>query len=142
MVKCADCGFLAVRSKVNYSLGEATIDFREKGTVAIGYDDKGMNPHALHELMPLCFASQSYLRDEIKRNNKDKNKNQNDEIKRIINQEINCKGFTEWKQGFTPKEHREMLDRQWERRWHIIVGVLFVILAGLFTLLGAFIANG
>jgi hypothetical protein len=30
-----------------------------------------------------------------------------------ILRERSCDGFTEWKQGFTPKEHIEMLDRQW-----------------------------
>ncbi len=115
MVKCADCGYLAVRSKVDYSLGEAAIDFRDKGAVAIGYDDKGMNQHTLHELMPLCFARQPYLRNAIKKI--DEQKNRNDEVRRIINQEIDCKGFTDWQQGFTPKEHREMLDRERLLQW-------------------------
>ena len=34
-----------------------------------------------------------------------------------------------------------MIDRRWERKWLIITGIAFVLLAGLFTLLGAFIAN-
>jgi len=93
---------------------EPSADFRESGAVPNTTDDKGMTPHALHETIPLCFARQPYLRDAIKEI--DKNQNLHDEVKRIINKEINCetcKEFTDWQQGFTPKEHREMLDRRW-----------------------------
>ena len=49
-------------------------------------------------------------------------------------------------QGFTPKEHREMIDRERQRREdfrrHIIEVVVLIVGAGLFTLLGAWIASG
>jgi len=86
------------------------------------------------------------------------------EFKDAINEEIECESFMEWRQGFTPKEHREMLDRErllkWQaereeedrkwreeqrkadRCWRIYEGIGFVILAGLFTILGAYIARG
>ena len=153
MVKCADCGYLSVRNKIDNHLGEAAIDFREKGAVAQGSDEQGRNQHPLHELMPLCFARQPYLRDASKQI--DKQKNQNDEVKRIINQEIGetCNEFTPWQQGLTPKEHREMIDRERmlrmederrrnDRKWHWIELGILVVGAGLFTLLGAWIAKG
>jgi hypothetical protein len=31
----------------------------------------------------------------------------------ILEQERICSEYEKWQQGFTPKEHREMLDRQW-----------------------------
>ena len=138
MVKCADCGYLAVRNRDTYCLDEAGSDFREKGMVALGRE-YGRNQYPLHEQMPLCFARYQYLGEEIKNINKEKNATE--EVSRIIKTEIKCEEFVKWQHGFTPKEHREMLDRQWERKWRIITGIIFVCLAGLFTLLGALIAN-
>ena len=34
-------------------------------------------------------------------------------IKVVLNVEKECKHFTEWHRGFTPKEHQEMIDRKW-----------------------------
>ena len=56
-------------------------------------------------------------------------------------------GFTRWQQGFTPKEHREMLDRERMQEWQAkqdakrtserrFDGLLLVIVAGGFTILG------
>ena len=84
-----------------------------------------------------------------------------------IQKERDCNQFTEWRQGSTPKEHQEMIDREarlkWQaeredadrkwrddqrredRRWHIIelvvFGVLSVLIAGGFTILGALISR-
>jgi hypothetical protein len=137
MRKCANCGYLSVRNKADYSLGEATIDFREKGKVPIAYDDKGCNPHALHEAIPLCFARQAYLASKAKeiedRNNPVK------EVKAIIQEENDCKEFTDWQQGFTPKEHREMMAREEMRRWYSGQQWKLVAVAGVFVLLGGFL---
>ena len=151
MVKCADCGYLSVRSRVDHSLGDATIDFRERGAVPNRTDDRGMNPNPLHEKIPLCFAGQTYLGDAIK--NVNTKSNLNDEVKTIINKEIDCKEFTKWRQGFTPKEHREMIDREGmqkreeerrrnDRKWHWVELIAIIMGTGLFTLLGAWIAKG
>jgi len=69
-----------------------------------------------------------------------------------------CEGkFTPWQQGFAPKEHREMLDRQelrnWEaaqrhedRRWRIIELIVFgAVATGVgagVAILAAFIERG
>ena len=46
---------------------------------------------------------------------------ESDFIKRMVSRPIPCLEFTKWELGFTPKEHREMLDRKWmverEREW-------------------------
>ncbi len=146
MVKCAECGYLSVRKKRDYSLLDASSDFRERGAVPNETDDKGMNQHPLHELIPLCFGRQPYLRDAIK--TIDKQKNSNDEVKAVINKEIDCKEFTKWQQGFTPKEHREMIDREWmmqheeerenaDRKWRSRQDLKLAIVAGVFIVLGA-----
>ena len=137
MVKCEDCGFLAVRSKKDFKLDEASSEYRKSGVIAIGYDEQGRNQHELHFQEPLCFAGAYDLKNEFA-------EEQMGTVTRawsVISRERDCQQHTEWIQGFTPKEHREMLDRRWERKWRIITGIIFVSLAGLFTLLGAFIAN-
>ncbi len=111
MVKCADCGFLAVRSKVDYSLGEAAADFRENGAVAIGVDSKGMNQHPLHEIRPLCFARAFNLGEEIQ-TQVGTGKNDLQSVLHVIKHDRNCNVFTKWQSGFSPKEHQEILDRK------------------------------
>ena len=151
MGKCAYCGYLSVRNKDDYSLDEPSIDFREKGQVATTWDDKGRNPHSLHEPIPLCFARQAYLGDATKAI-KDR-KNPFGEVKKIIQNDNDCKEFIDWQQGFTPKEHREMMDRkkmmEWQmerekndRKWHRIELIAIILGTGFFTLLGAWISGG
>ena len=148
MGKCADCGYLSVRNKDDYSLGEPSINFREKGQVATTWDDKGRNPHSLHEPIPLCFARQPYLASATEKI-KDK-KNPFKEVRDVIQENNDCKEFTHWQQGFTPKEHREMIDRErmtkWQtereeadRKWRSKQQWKLVVVAGIFTLLGVLI---
>ena len=140
MRNCADCGYLSVRNRADYGLVEPDIDFRRKGIVATGYNDEGQNPHPLHAPIPLCFAMQPYLGGATK--NIQDRKNPSDEVKKIIQADNDCREFIDWQQGFTPKEHREMMDRKKLRCWRIMEIVLIVVLSGLFTLLGAYIGSG
>lgn len=41
------------------------------------------------------------------------------EFKDVIHNEIDCQEFTNWRQGSTPKEHREMVDREHSLQWQI-----------------------
>ncbi len=155
MVKCAECGYLAVRNVDSYHLDETGTDFREKGMVALGRQ-VGRNQYQLHELQPLCFVQRYNLRSEIK-SEFASGKNEVGCILQVISKERECGKFTAWQQGFTPKEHYEMLDRQrwqdWQekqrrsdKRWRIIelivLGFIVTIIAGGFTVLGAFIGRG
>lgn len=148
MSKCADCGYLSVRNKKNYGLDEVDIDFRTNGKVATAWDDIGRNPHTLHREIPLCLVMEQYLGDAFKVFNDPSSLFK--QITSVIQKEIVCTEFTKWQQGFTPKEHREMIDRERERRenhrWRmielIILGVMATLVAGGFTILGAFIAKG
>lgn len=151
MVRCADCGFLAARNLNTRELDEAEESFRQDGTFPPINDEKGHNPHAGWESAPVCFIQHYDLREEIKQqglNDKEKYSG----VHSVINKDRECKSFTKWRQGSTPKEHREMMDRQewsnWQekqrnddKRWRIIELVVLVIGAGLFTLLGAWIAS-
>jgi hypothetical protein len=71
----------------------------------------------------------------------------------VISQERDCKGFVEWQQGFTPKEHREMLDRKWQmefeesvrksnRKWRIIELVIALSVGAVIALVAAMIQRG
>jgi len=151
MVKCADCGYLSVRNKRDNHLSEAINDFREKGAVAQGYDEIGHNPHQLHEIAPICFVRSYNLINECKPEISPQ------KVSQVLNNDRPCKEFMKWQQGFTPKEHREMIDRQKlleyqsqqrkeDKHWRIIelivLGGIATLVAGGFTLLGAWISRG
>lgn len=148
MVKCAECGFLAARNITTRELEEAEETFREKGITPLIGQLQG-RPMARHESLPLCFARAYNLLDEFKefagKDNPDYTS-----VHFVIYEERECEAFTEWQQGFTPREHKDMLDQQkwraWQeerrrndRKWNIIV---VMASAGGFSLLGALIARG
>lgn len=140
MVKCAECGFLAIRNVESRELEEAEKDIREHGCCTVLIGQIQGHPQLRHTGLPLCFAGRYDLWDESKKETVKGDRNTRG-ARTVIHKQRRCEGFTKWQLGFTPKEHREMIDRQWERKWRIITGIIFIILAGLFTLLGAFIAN-
>jgi len=152
MVKCIDCGFLAVRDLRSRQLVEMEQGYRIKGESPQVID---FSPHFNIYDAPRCFVRAYDLREEIKKDTR--RCSSQEKILPVINSDRDCKLFTEWQQGFTAKEHREMLDRkEWrdwqenqrksDRRWRIIelvvLGVIAVIVAGGFTILGAFIERG
>ncbi len=108
MVKCAKCGFLALRNKESRGLEEAEESYREG--VALPLVDGGV--YYRHESRPLCFTRNHDLRNEVREEEK-KEEAERRNIGQVIEADRKCEAFTEWQQGFTPKEHREMLDRQW-----------------------------
>ena len=59
MVRCAACGFLALRNLEDRSLSEAEYSFREKGSVATG----GTGQRLYHD-MPICFEMAADLTKE------------------------------------------------------------------------------
>ncbi len=69
-----------------------------------------IQPKELYERSPICFATAWDLRDEVTEANPD-------ELLRVFQRNRDCSSFTPWQQGFTPKEHREMMDRERARQW-------------------------
>ena len=70
------------------------------------------------DFFPICFSQQINFVQEFsdagaKRHPVEGEPNPYGVIAAIINAERECTKFTGWQQGFTPKEHREILDRQW-----------------------------
>ena len=111
MVKCGDCGFLALRNSYTGALDEADEGFRESGTasrirrdLSVVPTDSYIEPFLYpYQGAPLCFARAINLARELSRLNRP--------VLDIISQERDCLSFTPWEHGFTPKEHREMLER-------------------------------
>jgi len=101
VVKCSECGFLAFRAKGNLEFVEAE-DF-----IRSGYQI----PTSLVHPMPFCFVRKLDFRTTYGWNPRSMGIGDT-EIFPVIVEERECDGFTPWQQGFSPKEHREMLDEQ------------------------------
>lgn len=151
MVKCSECGFLASRDVQTRRLEETELEIRSEGALSIAWNTG--KPFDKYE-PPICFKQAPdfkfipYSQGVTLQRDK-ASKQVYDEIQR----DRECEFFTKWRQGFTPKEHQDMLDRELrikldekrrteERRWHIVEIILIVVLSGLFILLGAFISRG
>jgi hypothetical protein len=144
MVKCSECGYLASRDVNSRQLEETEQEIRETGSeVPVFNTGKILGRYE----PPICFRSspdyKAFPLSPMDTHTK--------AIKLEIQRERDCDLFTTWQQGFTPKEHREMLDRKemlkWQaeredadRKWRSKQEWNFVIIAGGFTLLGAMIA--
>lgn len=111
--ECADCGFLTARLVDDFTFfAELDEDFRESG----------LHRNALFG-DPLCFMRRRLIGPEYDGHVVEYQANNDDEIRAdywyqelwidLLHLPIPCSDFTPWKQGFTPKEHWEMLDRQW-----------------------------
>ncbi|MEE9201949.1 MAG: hypothetical protein V3U31_01985 [Dehalococcoidia bacterium] len=99
---------------------EAEQTFRKTGSLP-----QGKVP--VYESLPLCFARAYDLRKEV-RMHIPKEIQDRELIERMVNpteddafamlqSERQCNSFTDWIQGFTPKEHREMIDRKLMLEW-------------------------
>ena len=161
MVKCADCGYLAVRNVDSRELEEVEEDFREKGTGPVVERHAG-NPHLRHEKQPLCLLGAEGLSEDFRAAIENKLP-ENGRVRGIIQKERPCREFREWRQGSTPKEHREMMDREfllkredkrdadqraWQseesrsnRKWRFAEFLLAIVALGLIVL-AAYIERG
>lgn len=109
MVRCADCGFLAARVLATRALVEAEPAMREDWLSALP-PHKGDEVYATR---PLCFAMAADLGKEIDQYLKETPGVTNQACyKTILHGNRRCEQFTPWRQGFTPREHREMLDHK------------------------------
>jgi len=142
MAKCSECGFLASRGVHSRQLGETEQEIRLNGGSVIVLNTG--KPFNLFE-PPICFMRSPDYKAIPFDLRVDKSA-----VRSEIQRERTCEYFTPRQQGFTPKEHRDMLDRQWmlereERRdrevkkWQGNQTILALIGMGIFTILGAII---
>lgn len=102
LIKCSDCGFLAIRHRFNRLLREAEDTFRQSAQLPpVG---EGME----YEPQPLCSKGAFDIRKEIKGDSKD-------DTLEAINRGRRCEAFTDWRPGYSPREHQQMLDEKWKR---------------------------
>lgn len=115
MVRCADCGFLAARNLRTRQLDEVEALTRESGMHAEAHTGDATLAYGqtipihsyLHDAVLLCFARKYNLASEVQPGHTGAAA----AMFPVIRKERECDAFTDWKQGFTPREHREMLDR-------------------------------
>ena len=104
MVKCQECGFLTVRVRDTRELCESESDIRYSGKLP------SQGGYYIYEERPLCFQRQSQFR--IDTMEAVAGSFSADQRLEVFSRERECSAFTEWQQGFTPREHQEMLDRK------------------------------
>ena len=174
MVKCIDCGFLATRDYVTRELAEVDSDFRRSG----GPTEMPGSPRHWQDRAPICFVQSVDLQAEVLGDLEpdypagSRSRSQifdgapADVILELFGRERpECEeAFTTWQQGFSPKEHREMLDqkrvlkredarreedRRWradmrkeERAWRILKLVVFGVVVSAATLIAGAIGRG
>ena len=154
MGNCVDCGFLASRNFISRQLEETEKVTREKGKRADYLRNSG--DQAFYQMVhepPICLKQAFNLWDEAGITNPSSDGSEIEQmIASIINSDRQCKEWTSWKQGLSPKEHQDILDREErngfeevkrrnDRKWHWIELAAIVLGTGLFTLLGAWIAR-
>lgn len=121
--QCKDCGFLTLRNEYSGLLDEVDADFRTTGNpprrrvpnrTMQSMDSEVTTPY---RHVPICFAQEyNLLNDLWPSENPFWDKDIPGEmVKQIIDKERPCASYMRWRPGFTPKEHREMQDRQRQR---------------------------
>lgn len=103
-VRCAECGFLAVKRKEQ--LVEADEDYRIRGSMPSGIvpargDEKS------HECPAVCFVRAVRLSEEP------------GSYLDVIRRDRKCAQYTTWHLGFSPKEHIEMTLVQQQRQFEL-----------------------
>ena len=108
MVKCAGCGFLGIWDLTRREWLDADEHFR-----AHGDDEMGRLHPQLYAAK--CFVMEFPLREEWAA--EPGAANDTAAVVTVLHRERSCAEWTRWHPGFSPKEHREMLDRRDERDW-------------------------
>ena len=131
MAKCRDCGLLALREHGTMVLVEAPMPYRDRGKVPLRTD---LSNREACERVPVCYENLRLFDLELGTDSLTKSgiaaapqprerllgriwdidpgiidKNLAYEV---IEKEFDCPSFIQHRQGMSPQEHREMLDRQ------------------------------
>ena len=107
MVKCADCGFLGVRLIKTRQIVDAEEYLRNEGQMP----DK-VNNEPIYAPWPICFVRKINIHREVKESGVAGPQG----LAAVFQKDRKCDdGFTKWFQGFTPKEHQEMINNRWDK---------------------------
>lgn len=174
MVQCSDCGFLGLRQNRTGRLREAIEDFRKQGSAAGGWNDYPLCAIRAADLDGECATQrpiEQQMRDDegvdrvqvtIRAQGRETTETHPYDnpravtraaVRYVISRERDCTEFIEWHPGFTPQDHRRMLDQRWreaqedarrrsERRWRLFeMGMLLLVGAGA-AILGGLVERG
>jgi hypothetical protein len=141
--KCAACGYLATRNLKTRILEEMEYDFRQSEEITTVGEMLQIYDY------PVCFKRKADLQTEIDGSDASISKIASS-ILNTIQKERDCKSFTKWYQGLTPKEHQEMLDEQWkleqeekrrksDRKWHLVELGITLAVGAIIALVAAYI---
>jgi hypothetical protein len=160
-VKCSDCGFLSLITNADGSHVMASRLFRLEGYQ--GTDQKDVSS------IPFCFVNAQDIHLEkleapgvtlipaeagaiglYSISGSDGVDVTDVAVLANITRERECSMFMPWQPGFTPKEHREMLDRQWmmdreerrdraQRKWNLTASLFVVVIGWALGILSALI---
>jgi hypothetical protein len=101
MPKCSDCGFLAVRDNhQSYQLVEVIQEWREQG----GF------PSDRYPIGPVCFVRAADLLAEIRKSAESSPEPRSQQVLHVINKQRECLKSEPWNQGFSPREHQQMVN--------------------------------
>ena len=108
MVKCSDCGFLAARTLGHADSLPQFVELQEGQRT-----DKHISQTAWYDTHLYCFMRETWFQEK---------KGQVEygyltDLSPLIDVEHDCESFTPWQQGFGPKEHWDMVDRERIVRW-------------------------
>jgi hypothetical protein len=151
MAKCSECGFIAARTWRTSEFVEIEEGKRYSGE--IGSELSKFEP------TPVCFINSFNIKEEIEILRKAAHDEPSQDsiggyipphweihVKAVLNTERKCQSFRKWQQGFTPKEHKEMADRDRERVWRFWELVLIIagnlLAAGLAAWLTVYLTRG
>lgn len=60
----------------------------------------------------------------------------------MVTNERLCESFVKWEQGFSPKEHREMMDRERRQEWESKQEHYLAKMAGTFAIIAGVVGAG
>jgi hypothetical protein len=140
-VRCADCGFLAVRDLQTNELIEVKEDGRKRWVLPAfpGGSQLGPMPVVRRcDETPLCAVGAYPLGEEAKGR-------EADAVLPVITRDRKCRKFTRWRREYTPKEHYQMFAadqlQQDNRRWQVILALVAPVVGVVNLLLGAYIVR-
>jgi hypothetical protein len=104
VTQCAKCGFLALRAAPYGQIAEVDLGFRISGHRSNAQRDTVASD-------PFCVRGVANLREEMKSadTNDDRERKNVPSTAFVIQADRTCEGFMKWHQGFTAREHLDIM---------------------------------
>ena len=111
LVRCAECGLLAMRDFKTRELCETENSVRDRGEMPPGIPG---SQHKRFDDSPICVARKVDFQELMSNTGAAKVAEQ---IYSVCNSERECDRFLRWQPGMTPKEHLQMDMIERQREW-------------------------